>query len=125
MKQHKLDHWDYQLIDGCKSLKFTLDEAKKIWGERNAVEPEFVDVTWLMSHMMDIVLLSNPKEDIFQMVLDAAPGNQWKFVCGGSKQEEYYYTDAWFHVLSSRIALTLVSDIPGYQEWIDNKPKDC
>jgi hypothetical protein len=116
----ELDKWDYQLIDGCKTLRFTLDDAKKIWGKRNAAEPEFVDVSWLLSRMMDIVLLTNPTEDVFQMVIDAAPENSWKFVVHG-KVEEYNYTVAWFRVLSSRSAMTLIKDIPGYTEWIDNK----
>lgn len=117
----ELDKWDYQLIGGCKALVFTMDSARKIWGERNAIEPKYVDVDWMLRRMMDIVLLTNPKEDVFQMVLDAAPENQWKFVCGGQKLDDYNYTDAWFHVLSSRIAMTMVKDIPGYREWIDKQ----
>ena len=116
-----LGTWDFELIRHCKTLAPTLQGAREIWGWRNACEPDDVNLYYLTKRMMEFIELD--VDEIMEIIKKSQPQEMWKFSTAKNpiNKDELDFLERLYHVLSSRIALTKVSELPGYAEWLDSQ----
>lgn len=116
----KFDEWDYKLISYVKSRDTSVAGLRKLWAERCAIDDEYPALDqWIVRRMAEIVeeckLISLP-----DAIVAAHPSNEWRYGlntidCQGS------HLSMWLKVLSSRIANALISELPGYGEYLARK----
>ena len=124
MRNIQLDIWDYKVIRVFKRNKNILNEAKKVWAERCAIEEKDVNLLYINYRLLDVAVSLNLVDADF--IFNLKPDSNWKFISGDYflSEKESDFNLVLFSRLDSLFSLTEVDKIPGYREFREKESKN-
>jgi hypothetical protein len=131
-----LDKWDcafIKLFKGCNSANHvTVDKVKRIWADRCELDLEYCHIEDINQHFLDLAnelgLFNKDKypNRLKNFVFSLKQSENWKYTCVPLEYLNRDTTDFDLILLSrldSLFSHTLVDDLPGYREYVDNLKK--
>ena len=127
---YKLDEWDCRLISDFKRSTLanptTVNSLKAIWAERCDLDIEYVHITDITEHLLDIIFQLNLLDNSYrfrEFIHSLHPKDNWKFTCKSNhySNDETDYDLILLSRIDSLLSLTEVVKLNGYKEWLGNK----
>lgn len=122
-----LDEWDCRLISDFKwstsANPTTLESLKAIWAERCDLDIEYVHITDITEHLLDIIFQLNLLDNGYlfrEFITSLHPTHNWKFVCRSNhySKDETDYNLILLSRIDSLLSLTEVDKLNGYKEYL-------
>ncbi len=129
-----LDKYDLEIIHTLKRANPpSLDNLYNWWSNRCELDMEYVHMEYLVDHLFSIAQIICPRK-LDSIVHDSLPSQTWKYhsLLDGITVEladklikekahneaDYAHNLSFARVLVSHIRLTMVKDIPGFDDYI-------
>ena len=129
-KNFKIDEWDFKIINIFKShigeTALIIDKIKKIWGERCALDPDYVRVSDINDRLIKIVYYSdvlNDERKFIDFINNFSEKNNWKFRHAYNKDNPDFDLML-LSRLDSLLSLARIDEIPGYEDFLRNELKE-